>query len=303
MIVGILSIGVLLAAGCEKEPIQGPSSVAGVLGGLFTINDEGGQVRFSRGNLQYQASTGTWRFAEHQWDHVGNATNGNVYIGSVKSNNADISNTYSGWIDLFGWGTSGWRSGAVNYQPWATSTSNPEYYPGGSYNNGLTGNYIEADWAWHNAISNGGGKPHQWRVLTSSEWRYLFNTRATTSKIRYAKATVNDVTGVVLLPDDWSKSYYTLNSTNTVNASFTTNTIDANTWASKLETYGAVFLPSSGYPRGTYVSYTGYGGYWSSSPNGKYNAYHLDFDAYGLYATNRSYRSNGLSVRPVRDSN
>ena len=292
---------ILLASGCEKEPPTEAPSIAGMLSGLFSINDEGGQVHFSRGNLQYRASTDTWRFAEHQWDYVGNATNGNVSVGSEKCNNANISNTYGGWIDLFGWGTSGWSSGAVNYQPWATSTSNPEYYPGRSYNNGLTGDYIEADWAWHNAISNGGSKTHQWRVLTSNEWRYLLNTRTTASKIRYAKATVNDVTGVILLPDDWSKSYYTLNSTNTVNAAFATNTIDATTWANKLEAHGAVFLPSTGYRRGTYVVYVGYGGYWSSSPNGKYNAYLLDFDGYGLYATNRSYRSNGFSVRPVRD--
>ena len=33
------------------------------LPGLFTINEGGDQVRFSRGNLQYQASTDTWRYA------------------------------------------------------------------------------------------------------------------------------------------------------------------------------------------------------------------------------------------------
>lgn len=42
----------------------------GVLPGLFSVS-EGRQVRFSKGNLQYQASTGTWRFAEHQYDYVG----------------------------------------------------------------------------------------------------------------------------------------------------------------------------------------------------------------------------------------
>ena len=44
------------------------------------------KVRFSPGNLQYQASTKTWRFAEHQYDYIGDA-------------NRNISPTYSGWID------------------------------------------------------------------------------------------------------------------------------------------------------------------------------------------------------------
>lgn len=62
-------------------------------------------VYFSKGNLQYQASTNTWRFAENQWDYVGDATEGNVYMDDVKCNNSYISQTYNGWIDLFGWGT------------------------------------------------------------------------------------------------------------------------------------------------------------------------------------------------------
>ncbi|MBQ5532192.1 MAG: Ig-like domain-containing protein, partial [Bacteroidales bacterium] len=46
----------------------------------FTVNGQGGKVLFSPGNLQYQASTNTWRFAEHQYDYVGDGGNhaGNV---------------------------------------------------------------------------------------------------------------------------------------------------------------------------------------------------------------------------------
>ena len=83
--------------------------------GGFTINEDGDKVIFSQGNLQYQASTGTWRFAENQYDYVGNATLGNVYENGVKCNNALISDSYTGWIDLFGWGTSGYNHGAVCY--------------------------------------------------------------------------------------------------------------------------------------------------------------------------------------------
>ena len=43
----------------------------GAINGLFSVSGSR-QVYFSRGNLQYQASTNTWRFAEHQYDYIGN---------------------------------------------------------------------------------------------------------------------------------------------------------------------------------------------------------------------------------------
>lgn len=36
----------------------------GTLSGLFSVSATK-QVRFAKGNLQYRASTNTWRFAEH----------------------------------------------------------------------------------------------------------------------------------------------------------------------------------------------------------------------------------------------
>ena len=70
------------------------------------------KVNFSKGNLQYNASFNAWRFAENQWDFVGspsqkdvvgqnNFASGNVF----NSDNALISDSYDGWIDLFCWGT------------------------------------------------------------------------------------------------------------------------------------------------------------------------------------------------------
>ena len=53
--------------------------------GYFSINANGQQVQFSQGNLQYRAATHTWRFAQHQYDVVGDATTGNVYENGVKS--------------------------------------------------------------------------------------------------------------------------------------------------------------------------------------------------------------------------
>ncbi|MBQ7438436.1 MAG: InlB B-repeat-containing protein [Paludibacteraceae bacterium] len=44
------------------------NATEGALPGKFTINENGDQIRFAKGNLQYQESTDTWRFAENQTD-------------------------------------------------------------------------------------------------------------------------------------------------------------------------------------------------------------------------------------------
>ena len=122
----------------------------GALPGAFTINAQGDQIRFAKGNLQYQASTQTWRFAENQYDYVGDDNNGLVREGIMKSDNSRISDTYSGWIDLFGYATG----------------NNPTVYDTDyDYSAGI-------DWGY-NAISNGGNMPELWRCLTISEWRYI----------------------------------------------------------------------------------------------------------------------------------
>ena len=43
----------------------------GMLNGMFSVSNNT-KVYFSQGNLQYQASTDTWRFATNQWDYVVN---------------------------------------------------------------------------------------------------------------------------------------------------------------------------------------------------------------------------------------
>ena len=283
-----------------------PPSVDGVLPGAFSVSATQ-QVFFSQGNLQYQASTGTWRFAEHQWDYIGTQTadeNG-YYGGTVSgSDNRNISSTYSGWIDLFGWGTSGWNSGAVCYQPWSTSQTYSDYYPGGSYNNGLTGTYAEADWAYRNAISNGGNAAHMWRTLTNKEWSYLLISRANASSKR-GIGNINGVGGLIILPDIWTQpSGYTFNSGLPSSNSWTHNNYTLAQWA-VMEAAGAVFLPAAGVRWGTDVLNVGdKGRYWSPSPDGE--RYALNRYCYpsasfsSTYASNRSY---GLSVRPVRDNN
>ena len=299
---GYFTVGIEVNVTTEVNPGEVP---VGAISGKFTINADGDQVYFSQGNLQYQASTNTWRFADNQYD----------YIGSTNSN---ISSTYDGWIDLFGWGTSGYHDANdpynVNYQPWSTSTSQVNssynYWGYGPSTNmtdpNLTGASANYDWGVYNPISNGGNQTNLWRTLTQPEWSYVFNTRSTASGIRFVRARVNNVNGVIILPDDWDTSTYSLSSTNSYDASFSNNTLTTSQW-SALEQAGAIFLPAAGYrgyPYGTSVDDVGSkGNYWSAScysssvycPRGVY------FDPACLVTGSGHDRYNGFSVRVVHD--
>lgn len=284
----------------------------GAVNGQFSVS-ENQKVYFSKGNLQYQASTNTWRFAEHQWDFVGgtdhfsNEETGNVYQDGVKCNNNAPSSTYEGWIDLFGWATSGFYHDGGCHYPWTISQSGG-YVAYGDHNANLDDETGEADWGY-NAISNGGNRIGQWRTLSEEEWKYLILTRNTASGIRFAKATVNGVRGVVVLPDDWSSSIYGLTNTNeATSASYNDNVISDETWISVLEPAGAVFLPAAGKREYLYVYYANIeGGYWSSSGSSmEVFLGHHDFAGCLGFVNTRLYfnsedRSGGYSVRLVHD--
>lgn len=293
---GYLTTGIAVTVTTEVNP-AGEVPV-GAICGKFTINNNGGQVYFSQGNLQYQASTNTWKFADNQYDYVG------VY-------NSNISSTYSGWIDLFGWGTSGWNNGNVYYQPydterlsvWNANEFGYGYGPtdGTNYMYHLMGDYANADWGVYNAISNGGNTPNRWRTLNYNDCYYIFDGRTTPSGIRYAKANVNYVNGIILLPDDWSASVYSLNYTNRADAPFSTNKITLSDWET-MESNGAVFLPAAGRRISSSVSDTeSFGFYWMAlSTSISYGG------CVDIHATHLDYNSGcdrycGSSVRLVCD--
>ena len=287
------------------------SSVAGELPGLFSIgkkdNGEKVKVRFSSGNMQYTTvgthavadgtAKGTWRFAPNQYDYIG-------------KDNENISETYTGWIDLFGWGTSGWNSGAVSYSPYDYSESGTgwNFYPGGSTSSNLTGDYAYADWAVYNAISNGGNAPRMWRNLTKEEWLYLVFTRDPDVKLR-GTGNVNGVGGMILLPDDWNMpencSFSPGFSNSTADWSHNKYTLEE--WG-KMEAAGAVFLPAAGYrsqqsgnPFCMWIQQNGY--YWSTTRHNNNQA--VDYLYYswkdiGYPNLNQMNLCHGLSVRPVR---
>ena len=272
------------------------------------------QVTFSPGNLQFNAAQGThqcidgttkqgtWRFAENQWDIVGKA-------------NMNSSSTYDGWIDLFGFGTSGWESGVNAFQPWSTSTNSEDYYPGGSSSNNLTDNYVNADWGVYNQI--GDDAPGTWRIVTRDEWVYLFHGRANAENL-FGLGTVNGVQGTIILPDGWqapagvtfvaSKDkglswngsfYYNSAEDNYSHNAFVSG--PSGTWDA-MAASGAVFLPASGYRSGSSVGNAGTnGGYWSSTAYDSRDAYDMDFGSDHLNPQYDDYRHAGRSVRLVSD--
>ena len=237
--------------------------------GIFSVSADK-QVTFSKGNLQYHPANNEWRFAMDQTYCIGYA-------------NSNISSTYNGWLDLFGWSTSANNFGV------STSIDYSDY----------SGSFV--DWGV-NKIGN--DAPNTWRTLTYDEWDYLLWERPNYSML-CGVAEVNGVNGLILLPDNcicpsgvtfksgfhssYSVDYY---------AAYQTFTADQ--W-SKLESAGAVFLPASGSRYGSTVYDVQYDGdYWSSTlgdSDGAWGLYLNPGEAYVGY----DYRIFGQSVRLVKN--
>ena len=190
----------------------------GSLEGLFSVSPTQ-RVRFSKGNLQYNAVAEQWRFAENQYDIIG-------------LDNVDIGSRYAGWVDLFAWGTSGYRG-----RP-------PYYYSAYNSNYGNGNRNIDRtsyDWGVYNAISNGGNRPGQWRTLSVNEWAYMLMRRPN-AQMLMSSAMINEHQGMLLLPDNWLEIG---GDTLREGMVYIFNTKQ---W-SMLERAGAVFLPCAGYAK------------------------------------------------------
>ena len=268
-------------------------------------------VYFSQGNLQFttqgshktvdSTAKGTWRFAENQWDVIG-------------YDNGDISETNDGWIDLFGWGTSGWDSGAEAYQPWSTETSNDKYMPGGNKFRSLTGNCAKADWGVYNAISNGGDEPNMWRTLSNDEWKYLFKNNTWTL-------------GYIQNGGKWHECFMLIPETFTAPEGITVTVLSLGTTQiykefcvvpnfysieqfASIEKLGIVALPCGGYRNWCSVDISSLSDsvfcneshYWSSTADYYLTrAYELYVNTSGVYTGYTFNRYYGSSVRLVQN--
>ena len=259
--------------------------VKGTLPGIFSVGANT-KVNFSQGNLQYRPRIKTWRFAVNQYDVAGSANN-NVYMQAYCSD----------WIDLFGYGTSGWDGGAGRYMPYETTTNNTEYTedPNG---NDLTDFYANADWGYYNPIINGGNQMALWRTLTSTEWTYLLTLRPNANQLK-GMATVENTPGYVILPDDWvcPTGLTFVNS----NSSYTANVYNATNWA-VMEAAGAVFLPAAGQRTSSSTTNVGtVGNYWTTSHVNGTTGYTFHIAPNANQMQNSITYSTGCSVRLVRE--
>lgn len=232
----------------------------------FAISDNS-YVCFSPGNLQYHIATGTWRFADYQYDYVA----------------ADITDTtYTGWIDLFGWGTGN--------NPTNVEDANSKF----------------TDWGT-NAI--GTDVANTWRTLTLDEWLYLFQ------HTRWTIAKVNGTLGFMLLPDFFETpvglSVSILGDGNLTDASknysesdYSTNIYNSDEFV-LLESAGAIFLPAAGARYDRILSACGQKGiYWTATKGTtKYVARYMSFNSTKALVSVNSHaaRKYGYSVRLVRD--
>ncbi|MBQ6977669.1 MAG: hypothetical protein IJQ18_03435, partial [Paludibacteraceae bacterium] len=283
-----------------------------VLSGAFTINSDGDQISFSKGNLQYTKSTGKWKIMDHQYD-------------MVETSSQDVGTDYASQdvVSLFGWGTSGWDNTAadatsVHYQPYSTcntnhSTTNNGYQYGPSMANVANGeswskssSYENYDWGVFNSSDLGAG----WRTLTKEEWEYLFNTRTPENSVngvsnaRYTVATINTdgthVNGIILFPDDANLTTVDGVIWSTINGSSDYETKCTSAGWTALQNVGCVFIPAAGYRDGTSVNEVGSEGYyWSSSAYYATSAYFLFFSSGSVSPQNRYNRCDGYSVRLV----
>ncbi len=245
--------------GTAQEPELEPKTLTG----RFSVSADK-QVIFSQGNLRYKASSNEWKLADNQYDMIGYP-------------NANISPTYSGWIDLFGWGTGN--------NPVETSKESAPY---ASF----------SDWT-ANPIVNGNNET--WYTLSAGEWNYLLNTRPNAANLK-GQAVVNDTMGYLLLPDDWTIPT-SLTFTPTPN-NYSTNVYTLDEWT-QMEAAGAVFLPAAGGRYGTDINSikAGNGYYWTPTPSSEYSdmAQAVTFTAYTPARVSDAMVQMGYAVRPARD--
>lgn len=297
--------------------------MAALTQGVFSIA-AGKYALIAPGNLMYQASTATWKFASPGWSRCSSTSGGNLTVDGRDQQEA--------WIDLFGWGTSGWHNASdpewSHYQPWDASqetiTGNNNKFGYGPNPTGselsLVGVNANGDWGVYNRI--GLDAPGTWRSLTQEEIAYLVNGRNAstvlgTENARFVKARIpGKVTGLMLFPDHYNhpEGAPSLTAINQASQPFTSNNFATEQveyeaqWAA-LESAGVVFLPTAGL-RGDIkdgkctISNADYqGNYWTSTyRDGKNDcASILKFDKSGVNPNQYAGRERGMSVRLIKE--
>ena len=262
-----LKAQMIRAGACDCDPTKPNRRI-----GVFSVAPNK-QVSFSQGNLQYLPAINLWKFADTQYEYLGNA---NKYLKP----------TFRNWVDLFGWSANNTTA------PFgvSTSTNDADY----------TGEFM--DWGTNTIC---GEAPGTWRTLSADEWEYLLKKRKNASDL-YGVAQVAGVNGMIILPDDWKEANGIvfksgLHSSQVDDYSVYQSFTDAQ-WLA-MENAGAVFLPALGYRDGTNVEKCNTSGYyWSNTTSDEKSAYRLYFYSYFLAPNDVHSKYRGRSVRLVHDT-
>ena len=297
------------------------------------------KVYFSCGNLQYNLSSGDWRFATlgtmaytmlpanfHFYPSYANAymmePAGNVgtNYGSYTAND--------GWISLFGWGATG-EGGIL---PNLTSTIDADYYHVDSYSGSVAPRMAGTNYDWgvrndiFNPLAEDPSIPDPagtWRMLTEDEWQFLFWQRSWP----YNYVIVNfgngiTMPGLVLYPDGVSVKPECVTADITA---FGKNMVEITSkeFEDLIYFVGCAFLPMYTERNGASVSIPDgtlrMCHYWSSSDSTSTHALALYLKEYGPPSAGRTHdnddpwgptwyddnlllpKSTGLPVRLVKD--
>ena len=189
--------------------IEEPTPVVGE----FSVSDTE-KVVFSKGNLQYNTGNNTWKFADEQYNIIGED---NINIGDPN---------FDGTVDMFGW-----SNGSENKFGAIPSNLNEKY----------EGEFV--DWG---TLFKGN---EEWFTLSKEQWEYLLNTRPNASELQEI-AQVAGINGIMLLPDNWERPENCEPTTIEVEGANVLQYTDEQ-W-SIIEKNGAVFLPSAGRRTGGY---------------------------------------------------
>ena len=300
------------------------------------------QVYFSPGNLQYRGATATWRFAQRQWDYVGSTQYdyGTVYYeqGGVRTKSTndiqdkvntwktnDLRKAYDGWIDLFGWGTTGkeYRTSSCIYPwSWVNISGYESYY--GPVSGDLEG---DSDWG----VNMGEG----YRTPSVEEMQYILAGRNDTFKymgvaIRFDPAMAFTITvtakedpsymveftvsvspmgvrGLILFPDNFAadNAALAMKYDGVKNGQTDWHTpVTESDWLD-LQSVGCVFLPFSGSREGTsYVSdfIDNYNGaYWLKDRHYSFGIHDSRYHQGSWFDFANPHPGTGYAVRLVKN--
>lgn len=247
---------------------------------LFTINGSNQKVSFASGNVRYYNYYGTgWTMYGDSWR-------------SVATSDLDANN-----CDLFGWSSDGNYGKTIYNSSYTGSTSTSTF----------------KDWG-EAVVSNFG---EGYRTLSSDEWLYVFNTRTNNTvtfngenkgRLRWRRATVAEVPGVILFPDG-DVTINVLGKSLSTSNDYSASSFTADEWNKSFKPVGCVFLPALGYrsASGTITNRNTHCLYWSSTPSSStsnnVNVLYVSNDpSYGASQTTKS-RGYGLPVRLVKNRN